>query len=440
MIFIVKQPNIVVIVMDTMRRDAVGAYNGSLTTPALDTLARDGVVYENAVTPSSWTLPAHVSLFTGKYPSEHGIHESYDVKTGDLVEGMHEGKIGLPATIAEHLRSKGYNTVGLSANMQVSSYTGMDAGFNAFIDITKKDETAEQATAYGRTRGEIAMNLAKQGKFSEMVRLYRQRGQHVRLSENYPIDKGGNWITWLLGRTSLEQPFFLFINMMEMHDPYPSDVKYIPNQFHMNDLFGIEMISPGLMDSIRGEYFEQSRVADKYLGRLLRFLKGVYDETLIILTSDHGQALKEKNYYGHGIYLYDELVRVPMIVKYPKSANPAKSGIYSLAGVYDMLKSASEGVFDWKGQEIALSETYGIQDSLEGISVSEETRKLYDVPRKAIFKGNYKLVVNGAAGKVEEFTANGKPLGIGENRDTYEDMVNELYIMKGNEKFNIPSP
>ncbi len=433
-----KQPNIVIILMDTMRMDALGAYNSSLSTPVADALARDSVIYENAVTPSSWTLPSHASLFTGMYPSEHEIHESYEVKTDELVESMHEGRLRLPKTIAEYLKGLGYNTVGISANVQVSSYTRMDSGFNAFVDITKKDEVAEQATSYGRTRGEVVLNLIKQGKLGELLRLYRQRRRHIRLSENYPIDKGGNWITWLLGRTSLEAPFFLFINMMEMHDPYPSDVRYVPNQFHLNDLFRIREISPGLMRRIRREYFEQSRVADEYLGRILRFLKGVYDETLIVLTSDHGQALKEKNYYGHGIYLYDELVRVPMVVKYPGSARPAKSGIYSLVGLYDMLKLAAEGVFEWKGQELALSETYGIQDSLAGIDVKDEVRRAYDVPRKAIFKNGYKLVVNGSTGEVEEFSHNWKPVEVNDAKSAYDDLINELYIMKGKEKFVLP--
>ena len=435
-----KQPNIVIILMDTMRMDALSAYNPSLSMPNTDGLIRDSVIYRNAIAPSSWTLPSHVSMFTGMYPSEHGIHETYDLKTPGLIEMMHTGKLSLPArTIAERLRSLGYNTLGISANMQISSYTQMDAGFNAFVDITKRDEAAGQAAAYGRTRWQVARNLILHGQFRKLIELYRRRGEHVRLSENYPIDKGGNWITWLLGRTSLESPFFLFINMMEMHDPYPSDVKYVPNQFHLNDLFEINRISPGLMARIRREYFEQSRIADEYIGRVLKFLKSVYDETLIILTSDHGQALRERNYYGHGIYLYDELVRIPLVVKYPQGVKPEQSGIYSLAGIQKMIMEAVDGAFQWKGMEFAVSETYGIQDSLDDIAVSEEVRKAYDVPRKAIFKGDYKLVVNGSSGAVEEFSKNGKQADINDEREAYLDLLNELYLYRGSEKFKLPS-
>ncbi len=434
-----KQPNIVIVLMDTMRMDALSAYNGSLIMPSAEALAKDSVVYHNAIAPSSWTLPSHVSLFTGKQPSEHGIHETHDLKTAELVEMMHAGKLRLPSqTIVERLRSRGYNTFGISANMQISSYTGMDAGFNVFIDITKRDEAANLAGAYGRTKSQVARNLILHGQFGKLIELYRRRGEHVRLSENYPLDKGGNWITWLLGRSSIETPFFMFINMMEMHDPYPSDVKYVPNQFHMNDLFGIRKISPDLMGRIRREYFDQSRIADEYIGRIMKFLKGVYDETLIILTSDHGQALRERDYYGHGIYLYDELVRIPLVVKYPGSARPEQSGIYSLADMQGMIMDAVDGAFQWKGRDFTVSETYGIQDSLDGIGVSEEVRNAYDVPRKAIFKGDYKLVVNGSTGTVEEFSKNGRQMQANEEREAYLDLLNELYFYRGSEKFTLP--
>jgi arylsulfatase A-like enzyme len=431
-----KQPNIVILLMDTMRRDAISPYNESITTPAIKKLASESLVYD-AVSPSSWTLPSHVSLFTGKYPSEHSIHESYHVKTDELVIGMNQGKIGLPSpTIAEFLRAKGYNTFGISANAQISSFTRMDAGFSVFVDITKKDEALNEAVSYGRTRGEMLVNLAKQGKVGEIFELYRKSKQRVRLSENYPVDKGGNWITWLLNRVSIEAPFFIFINMMEMHDPYPSDVKYVPNQFHMNDLFGISKIDDKLMKKIRKEYFEQSSIADQYVGRIINFLKNVYDDTLIILTSDHGQALKEKNYYGHGIYLYDELVRVPLVVKYPKGIKPERKGLISLVNIYEMLKGAAEGVYEMRNDEFVISETYGIQDSLNGIAIDDKTRKEYDVPRKAIFKDGYKLVVNGSTGAVEEFTLNGRALSTKDK--AYGDLVNELHLYKGNEKFVLP--
>lgn len=433
-----KQPNIVILMMDTMRRDAMSPYNESITTPAIQKLASESVVYD-AVSPSSWTLPSHVSLFTGKYPSEHGIHESYNIKTDELVMGMNQGKITPPSpTIAEFLRAKGYNTFGISANAQISSFTRMDAGFNVFVDITKKDEALNEAVSYGRTRGEILVNLAKQGRVGEILELYRKSKQRVKLSENYPVDKGGNWITWLLGRVSIETPFFLFINMMEMHDPYPSDVKYVPNQFHMNDLLGIKKIDGRLMEKIRREYFEQSKIVDHYITRIVNLLREVYDDTLIILTSDHGQALKEKNYYGHGIYLYDELVRIPLVIKYPKGIKPGGNGLYSLTGIYNMLKGAVDGIYDWRADEITVSETYGIQDSFNGIPVDENTRKEYDVPRKAIFKGGYKLVINGQNGSVEEFSLGYREMKVEDNRDAYRSLLEELRIFKGMERFTTP--
>ncbi|MGC8593905.1 MAG: sulfatase [Nitrososphaeria archaeon] len=429
------QPNILIVLMDTMRIDAVRPYSTLVNTPFTEKFASDSVVYE-AVAPSSWTLPSHVSLFTGKYPSEHKIHESYDVKTNELVLKLNKGELQLPAQVlAEYLRQKGYNTIGISANPQISSFTRMDTGFNIFIDITEKDEPLKEAISYGRTRVEIMWNMLKEGKFRELLNLYRASKERIKLSSNYPVDKGGNWITWLIRRISLETPFFMFINFMEMHDPYPSDVKYPPNEFHLNDLFGIKKIDESLMRKIRREYFEQSKIADLYFGRILDAIKEVYDNTLIILTSDHGQALKEKDYYGHGIYLYDELVKIPMIVKYPNAYKPKNDFLISLASIYHFIKSTVEGDYELKKEDLIISESYGIQDSIESIQIDEKTRKIYDAPRKAIFKNSYKLVVNGFNGSIEEFTFKGKP--VNDKNEILKEMLEDLYVYKGNEKFVI---
>ncbi len=432
-----EQPNILIVLMDTMRVDAINPYNERVFTPYIEKFASDSVVYD-AVAPSSWTLPSHASLFTGKYPSEHKIHESFETKVNDLTLKLNKGELQLPSLVlAEYLRQKGYNTIGISANGMISPFTKMDTGFNIFIDITEKDETLKEATAYGRTKFQIIMNLMKKGKFKELYSFYKASKYRIKLSSNYPVDKGGNWITWLMGRVSLETPFFVFINFMEMHDPYPSDVKYPTNQFHLNDLFGIKKINESLMNRIRKEYFEQSKVADLYFKRILDVIKNVYDNTLIILTSDHGQALKEKNFYGHGLYLYDELVKIPMIIKYPKGQKPKEKASLSLTNIYDFIKMATEGIYELKKEEFIISEAYGIKDNIEGIAVDEATRKLYDVPRKAVFKDGYKLVVNGSTGEIEEFTYKGKPL---DKKDkSIEDLLNYLYIYKGNEKFVLPS-
>ncbi|MGC9145645.1 MAG: sulfatase-like hydrolase/transferase [Nitrososphaeria archaeon] len=277
--------------------------------------------------------------------------------------------------------------------------------------------------------------MLKEGKFRELLNLYRASKERIKLSSNYPVDKGGNWITWLIRRISLETPFFIFINFMEMHDPYPSDVKYPPNEFHLNDLFGIKKIDEGLMRKIRREYFEQSKIADLYFGRILDAIKEVYDNTLIILTSDHGQALKEKGYYGHGIFLYDELVKIPMIVKYPNAYKPKNDFLISLTNIYHFIKSAVEGDYELKKEDLIFSESYGIQDSIENIQIDEKTRKIYDAPRKAIFKNGYKLVVNGFNGSIEEFTFKGKP--VNDKNEILKEMLEDLYVYKGNEKFVI---
>ena len=126
---IVKQPNIIIIVADTMRLDALSVYNNKINTPAVDLFSRNSIIYNNAIAPAPWTIPSHASLFTGKYASEHKIHESDEIKDSDLNISMNHNKF---PTIAEKLNKDGYNTLGISANVNIVPGGGFDKGFNNF--------------------------------------------------------------------------------------------------------------------------------------------------------------------------------------------------------------------------------------------------------------------------------------------------------------------
>ncbi|HUY70240.1 MAG TPA: sulfatase-like hydrolase/transferase, partial [Candidatus Baltobacteraceae bacterium] len=125
-------PNVIIIVCDTLRRDAVSVYNKAAKTPFLSKFAKEAVVYDNAVAPASWTFPSHVSLFTGMYQNRHRTHESRTDKLPQIID-LHNG---LKAeTLPEYMRSLGYNTVGISNNIGVSRFTGFDRGFDTFFNL-----------------------------------------------------------------------------------------------------------------------------------------------------------------------------------------------------------------------------------------------------------------------------------------------------------------
>ena len=189
---------------------------------------------------------------------------------------------------------------------------------------------------------------------------------------------------------------------------------------------------------------------DGQLGRLFEHLKrsGLYDESLIIVTSDHGQAMKEPRkfpYYGHGNFLYQELVEVPLVVKFPRSARvKVEEGYQSLVGIKQLVEGVVEGKsYDLITGEVAFSEVFGfdLASAIRGDVLpkgSESAIAEIFRPRKAVYKGGHRLVVDGKSGEIEEFSKGGKGLRQEENKKELRDMVSELELFRGNEKFLMP--
>ncbi|MDH2900762.1 MAG: sulfatase-like hydrolase/transferase, partial [archaeon] len=215
-------------IFDTMRKDAIGAYGGPSSTPNLDSLSKDAVLYKNCITPAPWTFPSHVSFFTGEYASQHGLHETYEIKGREL---WHRKDIVGPQSITEALKKSGYNTVGMSANPWLHPGTIFAKGFNFFTCDSKEErvsaserEAVKRASQYGKTPREIALHLISRGRIRELFELYSayRTIKSKQKQNNYPLIKGGDKIARILRESIFEEPFFLFINFMEMHDPYTS--------------------------------------------------------------------------------------------------------------------------------------------------------------------------------------------------------------------------
>ena len=287
-------PNVVMVVLDTMRRDVLKIYGGSARTPCIEALASDGEVYRNCIAPSPWTVPSHATLFTGLTPSVHGVHETRDRKIFELYGAMAESGL---ETLAGYLRRRGYDTAGYSANPSVSPGTGFDAGFSHFQYFDMKEKSDQEASAalgrassYGRSKWEIAKNLLKEGKLSELARLYsaRRRVSAGYRKRGFPMVKRGDAIAAALSSRRLEEPFFTFVNFCEMHEPYVR-----PNEpSTVADIFGREKVDPPLLKKIRQAYVTEAEIVDGFVGSIVQHVKslGAYERTLFVVTSDHGQA------------------------------------------------------------------------------------------------------------------------------------------------------
>jgi arylsulfatase A-like enzyme len=277
------RPNVVVIVIDTLRADMVGAF-GSIDglTPHIDQLAAESVVFSQTYASSSWTLPSCASLFTGLFAPSHGVEKSLQtvgkVLAQDALPQEH-------STLAERLHKLGYYTIGLVTNQHLQPEFGFSQGFDEY-EIRPWQ------------RGSWLT-----GQVSRSIRAWRKRA-----------------------------PFFLYLHYIDPHEPY--DI-HRTTPLDLNDE---KILEQALEQSGQGNIaVEQSQVTkknprfyvrkalykgevkyvDQQVGKALKTLS-LSDEDLLIITSDHGEGFLEHGRLGHGNTLYGEAVRVPLLIRFPK--------------------------------------------------------------------------------------------------------------------------
>jgi arylsulfatase A-like enzyme len=434
-----KQPNIILIVLDTMRKDSVPV-SGSLGEKSnLERFRDDAVVYENAIAPAPWTIPSHISMFTGKYPAEHGIHETHEFKAEEVLKLKSAEKL---ETLQEDLRKSGYNTVGVSANpILLNDNLG---GFNYFltfeeensmwpdsISSEERDEWRKYTAGIPDVKSAVA-TLAKRGQFREIYRLYSIRKRLIRRnnSNNYPLIKNGDRVVRSVTEGKLEEPFFIFLNFLEMHEPY---TRYeLKRGRNLGRLGGI----PGpVLNEMRLKYQLAGVQLDTFLGQLIKHWKGagVYDESLIVVTSDHGQEFMEQGYIGHCTFLHDEILKIPLMVKHPDNKRiPQSAGYQSLTSLPNLIKRAVEGEVykDELTSECAFSEAFGTNEHETEDPATKERmerdRGKLDKSRKAIYWNGYKLAVNWDERVIEEFSHNGKKLDLQERKEVLGELQQKL--------------
>ncbi len=272
------RPSVILVVVDTLRADRVGVYgNARGLTPFLDGLARRGVVFRNAYAASSWTCPSVASLFTSRYPSQHHV-TTYRSKLPDAEQ-----------TLAEDLAARGYVTLGLSANLRLAEALGWGQGF-----------------ATWRVYPEVTKLPANR---------LRREGLHA-------LDRA-----WPAGSAA---PFFLYLQYMDPHPPYDPPSPYrqrfgeragegtdpaeanrkVVDPFRWNELSAADV---RLLASL---YDGEVAYLDHELARLFAALdrRGVLRDAIVVVTADHGEEFKEHELMGHGFGLYNQELRVPLIV------------------------------------------------------------------------------------------------------------------------------
>jgi arylsulfatase A-like enzyme len=300
--------NVILIVWDTVR-----AYNLSLygyprmTTPNLARWAREGVRFDTALAPAPWTFPSHSSFFTGEWPFR--------------INSQWKFTLDAPApTLAEYLASRGYQTGGFAANTRCCSYeSGLARGFAHFEDYPLTLRSVVGRTAPGNW---LLRNFLYRFNYYQMKWIYHEShgAQGTDLA----------FLDWLRRRRA-DRPFYAFLNYFDAHDPYIPPPGY-------EGRFGIRPRAPGgyyfLFDYMemdkqrlmkrdvemaRDCYDDCIRFLDDELDRLLNELRAqrLLDNTVVIITSDHGEAFGDHGVFGHSHSLFFDEIGVPLVILAP---------------------------------------------------------------------------------------------------------------------------
>jgi arylsulfatase A-like enzyme len=293
-----KVRHVILIVVDTLRADALSCYDPAVqSTPVIDGLAAESVLFETARSAAPWTLPSMCSLMTGVGASVHlAVRGESVLPTG-------------PRTLAEHMRAAGYRTAAIGRNAFLHPRSRLDRGFDEY--------TMYPRLWSGTPIGSAILDAISPPEMpAEPI-----AGDLTRAA--------GAWL-----EQHREQPFFLWLHYFDPHWPFEPPRKWAPEGDPPSGLsrrFAVPIseartghFSPDLEQRawIRSLYEAEVRYTDHAIGRLFEKLKalGIYDDALIVLTSDHGEELWEHDSFEHGHSAYDELLRVPLMLKVPGQA------------------------------------------------------------------------------------------------------------------------
>ncbi len=285
------KPSVILIMVDTLRPDRLSCYRKptAARTPNIDALARDGILFEEMYAHATHTKPSTASLLTSRYPSEHqAIH-----KTQALPNSV--------TTLAEIYADQGYYCGGIVTNINLAPVYNFQQGFHEYTYLPPKflfgaNEAASRLVVYGVLRL-VWMKISS----SKVVYHFYRSGETVTGYFNDFIDR------------NKDKTFFLFLHFMDPHDPY-FEHPYSGKGFARASM---PHPDPKFAEPFKDFYRQDVEYLDYWIGRVVERLKreGLYDNTILALTADHGEEFYEHKGWWHGTTLYEETVRVPLIFK-----------------------------------------------------------------------------------------------------------------------------
>lgn len=373
-----KPPNVLLISVDTLRPDHLSSYGYERSTsPTIDRLAAEGVLFEQHVSSTSWTLPAHAAMFTSLVDTVHGCFETDRVLAHDRV------------TLAEHFSEAGYQTAGFFAGPYLHPAFGLGQGFEVY----------EDCTSYGQALAELPTEAWS------MDRAVMQ-ASHRDVTNPTVYDRVS---AWLGGRS--DDPFFLFVHLWDAHfdfmPPPPYDTMFDPDydgEVTGRDFFFDSSINAAMperdLHHLIALYDGEIAWTDHHIGLILADLErqGVLDDTIVAVTSDHGTEFFEHGGKAHRMTLFDEVIRIPLILRYPPRLDPGlrvarqtrmidlAPTLLDLAGLPPARQAMGHSLAAASSGEepLALSELFSVGRRLRAIRTSE-TKLIHDSNRHSQF-------------------------------------------------------
>jgi arylsulfatase A-like enzyme len=298
-----RRPHVVLVVVDTLRADALGFAGSPHGTPNLDRLARESVVFRTAIAPSTWTVPSVASLLTSLYPSELGVFgnggSSADGHAADSPQMTPKVLAPELFTLAEAFQAEGYRTVGIVNQVFMPLASGFGQGFDIYASRDRWNANALN----DRLEGELDASI----------------------------------------EAGIENGLFLYVHYFDPHWPYtsrrPEDLAAAPASFAAADDDAVDPPRPGnraqdwlegladeesrrrALDTLAARYALEVRLVDAAIGRLIATLegRGLWNDTILVVTADHGEGFWEHERLLHGQSPHEEQVRIPLIVRIPPS-------------------------------------------------------------------------------------------------------------------------
>ena len=315
-----EPPNVVLISVDSLRPDHLGAYGyPKNTSPRIDKLAAGGAIFANAVSSSSWTLPAHAALFTGLSDSVHGCDDSN--------RRLDNSRL----TLAERFRELGYRTVGFFAGPFLHPTFGLAQGFERYIDCSSYADQSKQ----------VALDSGNLDT-AEIV-----DASHRDVTNPRVVAQVKQWLA-NYQNDDPQAPFFMFVHLWDVHfdfvPPPPYDTMFDPGYqgtLSGENFFRNPAVNPRMsradLDHILALYDGEIAWTDHHIGKILDDLAAgdLMDNTIVALVSDHGEEFFEHEGKGHRFTLYDEVIRIPMILWYPKKI-PAGTRVEASTSITDI--------------------------------------------------------------------------------------------------------